>query len=890
MLPSIHHLVDKEIINNQNETESSASDLPSTPMLTITHTTKFEELKSSVFVDLDDTNKIPNSQHTYPPQYSSGQSGSVKDERLSPSMKIYNISTSSTPQGAQPSKNLSVVDGYSSEHSDLGDSTKKRRRPISPQSSTRASPYGEVEIKREPGTFENQMASVWQTSSSTSQPIASQHRSQQRTSPPSSSSPSTSPSPNSTATAASTPLTSDTVAAVIKGTASTTIQDTRSRSTSNQIFSRTIARADYKENYVDQYMVSADLMDRGNLHHTDIYSPTRGGLVQSISRSQERPVMSFRNLPHSAKQRSTELMAKRRSTEASEQDRSDGRINESWQSPLNSYTRQTPTSVPNNHPSTSPTSPHGSKFASKVTYRVEKSPNNWPDMNQHERYRHEDTGAQNREYEPLLGQPHPQSAALHPSHHRHHSSGSSPNQQRYSPSPQHEFVHESDHRYTHRPLSKAPEYLAYPPQEQELEQPHQLYRRRYSGDGFSSDSPRSRHSFFQDQDQMIRPSRLSPPEFAPSYRPLYPKTHLSGRHDTPGHTSGHQARHHAEPIHPYPQYSSLRDQQMKQKDHTNVIDLEIDYNEGYSHKSSSKMGGSEGALQHPRTSTLQWKDSHRGIRHSVSESDLQSVETDKRINALNQVKFNDDDDPRMSDDKEVESEAIYEGDYGFSEYEKLKSTSAPRMSYEEYYGSRHSRDIQAQPESRRPMFMNQREPHPYDSLSLQHGQYHSPRQSHAYSQSSSHEQYPSSHTSSISHNTPQLSSLLHNSIQHQHQQHPSSDHHTSPSTFMDQNLTQPPKAPGPNRRGPYLSRQRAIMAGLEPSTSSSRYQCQYCQKRFSRPSSLRIHTYSHTGERPFKCSEEGCGRQFSVQSNMRRHLRVHRLGRMRSDFPQQDCE
>jgi uncharacterized Zn-finger protein len=58
-----------------------------------------------------------------------------------------------------------------------------------------------------------------------------------------------------------------------------------------------------------------------------------------------------------------------------------------------------------------------------------------------------------------------------------------------------------------------------------------------------------------------------------------------------------------------------------------------------------------------------------------------------------------------------------------------------------------------------------------------------------------------------------------------------------------------------------------------------RYVCPYCQKKFSRPSSLRIHTYSHTGEKPFVCTEPGCGRHFSVQSNMRRHLRVHRLGR-----------
>jgi uncharacterized Zn-finger protein len=58
---------------------------------------------------------------------------------------------------------------------------------------------------------------------------------------------------------------------------------------------------------------------------------------------------------------------------------------------------------------------------------------------------------------------------------------------------------------------------------------------------------------------------------------------------------------------------------------------------------------------------------------------------------------------------------------------------------------------------------------------------------------------------------------------------------------------------------------------------SGRYACPYCQKAFSRPSSLRIHTYSHTGEKPFQCLHPGCDRKFSVQSNMRRHLRVHRL-------------
>ncbi|NXD32698.1 YL8J protein, partial [Spelaeornis formosus] len=57
-----------------------------------------------------------------------------------------------------------------------------------------------------------------------------------------------------------------------------------------------------------------------------------------------------------------------------------------------------------------------------------------------------------------------------------------------------------------------------------------------------------------------------------------------------------------------------------------------------------------------------------------------------------------------------------------------------------------------------------------------------------------------------------------------------------------------------------------------------KYACAFCAKTFSRPSSLRIHTYSHTGERPFVCKEPSCRRRFSVQSNLKRHAKVHQLG------------
>lgn len=66
---------------------------------------------------------------------------------------------------------------------------------------------------------------------------------------------------------------------------------------------------------------------------------------------------------------------------------------------------------------------------------------------------------------------------------------------------------------------------------------------------------------------------------------------------------------------------------------------------------------------------------------------------------------------------------------------------------------------------------------------------------------------------------------------------------------------------------------------LHQQPQDNKYICSYCHKGFTRPSSLRTHTYSHTGEKPFICTEPCCGRQFSVQSNLRRHLRVHRLSK-----------
>ncbi|QSZ29985.1 hypothetical protein DSL72_004503 [Monilinia vaccinii-corymbosi] len=71
------------------------------------------------------------------------------------------------------------------------------------------------------------------------------------------------------------------------------------------------------------------------------------------------------------------------------------------------------------------------------------------------------------------------------------------------------------------------------------------------------------------------------------------------------------------------------------------------------------------------------------------------------------------------------------------------------------------------------------------------------------------------------------------------------------------------------------------------SNTLKKHKCKICEKRFTRPSSLQTHMYSHTGEKPFPCDVEGCGRHFSVVSNLRRHKKVHK-GDARSEAGSED--
>ncbi|KAG9040321.1 hypothetical protein FS837_000783 [Tulasnella sp. UAMH 9824] len=66
---------------------------------------------------------------------------------------------------------------------------------------------------------------------------------------------------------------------------------------------------------------------------------------------------------------------------------------------------------------------------------------------------------------------------------------------------------------------------------------------------------------------------------------------------------------------------------------------------------------------------------------------------------------------------------------------------------------------------------------------------------------------------------------------------------------------------------------------------TKKYVCEVCSKAFERRASLETHMTVHSGQRPHKCPVPRCGRDFSVRSNYRRHLRTHEL-----DPRQFDCD
>lgn len=58
-------------------------------------------------------------------------------------------------------------------------------------------------------------------------------------------------------------------------------------------------------------------------------------------------------------------------------------------------------------------------------------------------------------------------------------------------------------------------------------------------------------------------------------------------------------------------------------------------------------------------------------------------------------------------------------------------------------------------------------------------------------------------------------------------------------------------------------------------TSRMKYKCKYCFRDLSSRQNLREHLYIHTGEKPYSCTEPGCGQSFRQGSLLSIHKRIH---------------
>ncbi|OMJ67623.1 hypothetical protein SteCoe_35158 [Stentor coeruleus] len=53
------------------------------------------------------------------------------------------------------------------------------------------------------------------------------------------------------------------------------------------------------------------------------------------------------------------------------------------------------------------------------------------------------------------------------------------------------------------------------------------------------------------------------------------------------------------------------------------------------------------------------------------------------------------------------------------------------------------------------------------------------------------------------------------------------------------------------------------------------FKCPTCFKNLSTKQSLKEHLYTHSGEKPYKCMEAGCGLLFRQSSQLSNHKKVH---------------